>query len=148
MTVSSISGIVLRMKQTGSGSMALKDLWFERDPSPTASSNVANLERRVALQKAALEQAERDLDAARERRERVDEFFARSGALDPPPANAGQPTAEDVAAFVLRAGRRARGEIAMVDIPINDRIINQRVDDPSAVAAAILAAAAKARSKT
>lgn len=120
-----------------------------------AEDELENLEEKVTQQQVALKRAQQDLADARERRERMDEFVKRSIAINPPgpqraapPPSASKSTAAEVAAFVLLAAAKRRGEVACDEIPLSDRIIDQRVDDPAATAAAILAAAAKARSKT
>jgi hypothetical protein len=104
------------------------------------SAPILTLERRVRMAEDALFQAQQDLDAGRERH--------RLQPEPAQPASVSHPTREELAEFILRAGAKRRGDTVLDDEPKINRIIDQRVGDPAAVAAAILAAAAKARSKT
>jgi len=107
----------------------------------------------------AVQQAQSDLDDARRRAglPPVPPAFTVEASVDPParaqpaiaaqPASAAQPQTRDkLVEFILRCDAKRRGEIEL-DLPKVTRI-NQQVDDPEAVAKAILAAAAKARSRT
>jgi hypothetical protein len=138
--------------------------------SAAASASIANLEKMVRLQKKALDQAIADLTVAREKSarkgdhshtptaEEVAEFVARSAARaersDLPGApDGGGPRFSDedirlTTEYIIRAARRARGEEMCDEIPARERAIDQRVDDPEATSAFILAAARKAQSKT
>jgi hypothetical protein len=114
------------------------------DPPPAQSSNISNLEKRVALQKAALDQALDDLAAAR----------ARQG-LSPSPATPGprQTAPIDVAAtvaFIERTARRCRGEEPCDVTPPQVPADNEDASAPmgtEAMAAFIINAGKKRRSE-
>ncbi len=195
---------------------ALLDVYEGQRASAPASASISSLEKMVRLQQKALTQAEFDLAAARARAsdqkgktmrdhapdaEEIAEFLAQSYALhERPRAPAGLPdgtrlseeqtrataafilqagrrargeepipllpvasrvlpqmpeppalTSEEVRAtteMILRAGKKARGELPLDEMPVSSRVIDQTVGDPAEVSAFILAAAAKARSKT
>src|SRR5271167_4293326 len=81
---------------------SLRELLAQQD-NEASSPNVRNLEKRVELQRRALDQAEEDLRVAR----------AKQGAPVSTPAVI---DAQAVAAFVMRADRRRRG-LEALDAP-------------------------------
>ena len=107
-----------------------------------AQDALDNLAKRVVLQQAALDQAIIDLNAARARQGVPDVDLP-----DVPDAPLDTDRVRATAEMILRAGKKARGEIPMDERPVASRVISQTVGDPAETAAFILAAARKAKSK-
>jgi hypothetical protein len=105
-----------------------------------AEDALNNLEKRVVLQQAALDQAITDLHAARARQGVPDVDLP-----DVPDAPLDTDRVRALADAILRAGKRRRGELALDERSISSRAINQRVDNPAETSAFILAAARKAK---
>ena len=121
---------------------SLRELLAEQD-AEASSPNVRNLEKRVVLQQAALDQALDDLRAER----------AREGLPVEPPDLPGAPrlTADqvrDMAAFICRSDRRRRAEEAIPFAPPEPLAAPPTTPpDRAEIASFIIAAAKKARNE-